>query len=124
MGEDFGFYRLENGLVQRMDHPLGQGIAGRVAKGEIVRVTDASGKRLYRAAPGEDGDAEQDLLARAEAAEAERDALLAELEALKASAGAAKEQAETHARHGSDLTNGVPPAPAPAKATKAAQAKA
>src|SRR5262249_42905389 len=34
----FGWYRLENGTVQKMDHPLHEGIGHRVELGIIVRV--------------------------------------------------------------------------------------
>jgi hypothetical protein len=38
-----GWYRCEGGTVVQMDHPLPEGIAQRVSKGEIIRVKDETG---------------------------------------------------------------------------------
>lgn len=46
-----GWYRTEGGSVLEMDHPLPEGIAQRVAKGDIRRVANAAGDPLEEPAP-------------------------------------------------------------------------
>lgn len=91
-----GWYRTEGGTVMEMDHPLPEGIAQRVARGEILRVADAEGNAYL--APevlpvptvaelgGQLSDAQTalwDALNVNTALLAENDALRAELEALR-----------------------------------------
>lgn len=100
MAAETGYFRGENGLILEMDLPLGDAYAGRLNRGELVRVADADGTPWVESEPqptatpaGDDGTAAQlaealdriaELEAELELASRQRDALAVELGELKA----------------------------------------